>query len=432
MTLQSLVHVRTSAAGVVSRRGFLRGVAAGAAGLGVLGWKDAVTLHAAELRKQGLACILLFMRGGPSQFETFDPKPGATNGGPTKAIATAANGIQIAEGWENTAKVMNEIALVRSMTNREGEHQRATYQMHTGYVPLAGIKYPSLGALVASEIAPEDFDLPHFVSVGGRLGTIGSGFLGMRYAPFVVGNPQQMPGNVALPGGVSDKRFGRRLDLLKDLEEDFAAAGGKPRVEEHQTVYASAAQMVLSPRLKAFDLSQEKESVRERYGRSPFGQGCLLARRLVEAGVTFVEVESNGWDTHQDNFARVKTLAGTVDPGLGALVGDLKERGRLERTLVVWMGEFGRTPRINGNTGRDHYPRAFSVALAGAGVKGGQVIGASSAEGTDIKERPVTVADLFCTFCQALKIDPLKENIGTLNRPIKIVDGGAPVKELFA
>jgi uncharacterized protein (DUF1501 family) len=426
------MHVRTSGAGVVSRRGFLRRVAVGAtAGLGVLGWKEAVALHADELRKKGMACILLFMRGGPSQFETFDPKPNTEHGGPTKAISTAARGIQIAEGWAETAKVMNDVALVRSMTNKEGEHQRAAYQLHTGYAPLASIKHPSLGALVASEVAPKEFDLPHFVSVGNRLTTLGSGFLGMQYAPFIVQNASQMPTNVDLPGGVNDKRFGRRLDLLKDLEQDFADAGGAPRVEEHRAVYESAAQMVLSPRMKAFDVSQEKESVRDRYGRSPFGQGCLLARRLVETGVTFVEVESNGWDTHQDNFTRVKSLAEGVDPAFAALVGDLKERGMLNRTLVIWMGEFGRTPRVNPNTGRDHYPRAFNVALAGGGVKGGQVIGKTSDDGTDVKERPVTVADLFCTFCQALKINPRKENIGTLGRPMKIVDGGSPVKELF-
>jgi len=432
MTLQSLMHVQTSGAGVVSRRGFLRRLAVGAAaGLGVLGWKDAVALHAGELRKKGMACILLFMRGGPSQLETFDPKPGQEHGGPTRAIPTAVNGIQVAEGWAHTAETMKEIALVRSLTNREGEHQRAAYQLHTGYVPLASIKHPSLGSIVASEIAPQEFDLPHFVSVGNRLTTIGSGFLGMHYAPFIIPSPTQMPTNVELPGGVSDKRFTRRLDLLKDLEKDFAEAGGAPRVEEHRAVYESASQMVLSPRLKTFDVSQEKDAVRDRYGRTPFGQGCLLARRLVETGVTFVEVESNGWDTHQDNFTRVKSLADGVDPALAALVGDLKERGLLERTLVIWMGEFGRTPKINPNTGRDHYPRAFSVALAGGGIKGGQVVGRTSDDGSDVKERPVTVADLFCTFCHALKINPRKENIGTLGRPMKIVDGGAAVKELF-
>ncbi len=433
MTLQSLMHVQTSGAGVVSRRSFLRRVAAGGAtaGLGILGWKDAIALHAAELRKQGMACILLFMRGGPSQFETFDPKPGGKNGGPTKAIATAASGIEIAEHWPQTAKRMNDIALVRSMSNREGEHQRAAYQLHTGYVPLGSIKHPTLGSIVASEIAPPEFDLPHFVGIGNRVTALGSGFLGTKYA--AVHRPECLAD--ARQRGAARRHQRSALQPPSRLAEGpgkgLRRRRRRPRVDEHQTVYASAAQMVLSPRMKAFDVSQEKDAVRDRYGRSSFGQGCLLARRLVETGVTFVEVESNGWDTHQDNFKRVKSLADGVDPALAALVGDLKERGMLERTLVIWMGEFGRTPKINPNTGRDHFPRAFNVALAGGGIKGGRVIGRTSDEGTEVKERPVSVADLFCTFCQALKINPRKENIGSLGRPIKLVDGGAAVKELF-
>jgi hypothetical protein len=427
----TLMQLRTGPEGVLSRRRFLHRLGAGAATLGVLGWKEAVTLNAAQLRKQGLSCILMFMRGGPSQFETFDPKPGHANGGPTKAIETAAPGIRIAEHWPEVAKVMKEITLIRSLNNREGEHQRATYQLHTGYIPAGGVRHPSLGAIVAHEIGPKEFDLPHFVSVGGgRFGGIGAGFLGARYAPFVVGSPNSMPNNVALP--VEADRYNRRLELLKDLEADFAAAGARARVEQHQALTQSAAQLVLSPELKAFDLNQEKSETRDRYGRTVFGQGCLLARRLVEAGVTFVEVDSNGWDTHQDNFNRSKQLAGQVDPGFAALVADLKERGLLERTLVIWMGEFGRTPRINGNTGRDHYPRAFNVAVAGAGIRGGQVIGATSDAGTDIARRPVSVADLFCSFCQALKINPRKENIANFGRPMKIVEGGEVVKELFA
>ncbi|HMF12203.1 MAG TPA: DUF1501 domain-containing protein [Gemmataceae bacterium] len=432
MTLQSLLHLQTNRDGVIHRRAFLRRVGAGTAAVGAFGWMDAVALSADEMRKNEMACILLFMRGGPSQLETFDPKPGTNNGGPTKAISTAANGIQIAENWKNVASAMKDIALVRSMTNREGEHQRATYQLHTGYVPMGSVKFPSFGSIVASEIGPKEFDLPHFVSIGNRATTIGSGFLGMQYAPFVVGNPNQMPTNVALPRGVTDKRLARRLGLLDDLEKDFSEAGGERQVQEHRTLLGSAAQLVTSPRLEAFDLAKENQAVRDKYGRTNFGQGCLLARRLIEQGVTFVEVESNGWDTHQDNFNRTKTLTETVDPAFAALVNDLKERGRLQKTLVIWMGEFGRTPRINPNTGRDHFPRAFNVALAGGGVKGGQVIGATSADGMDVKERPVKVADLFCTFCQALKINPRKENVSSLGRPIKIVDGGQMVKELFA
>src|SRR5262245_6325824 len=429
MTTQALMHVQTGRDGVLTRRTFLRNLTLGATAAGVVGFKDAMTVHAEELRKRGLSCILMFMRGGPSQFETFDPKPGHANGGPTKAIDTTASGIQVAEHWPKVAEAMKHIALVRSMTNREGEHQRATYQVQTGYLPAGGIKHPTLGSLVAKELGPKDFDLPHFVSIGGRFGGIGSSFLGMRFSPFSVGDPNRPPSNVALPSG--KERFGKRVELLRDLEEEFAREGGARLVNDHRTVYAGAAQMVMSPRMKAFNLSEEKDALRTRYGRNTFGQGCLLARRLVERGVTFIEIASNGWDTHQDNFNRVKTLAGGVDPGFGTLVLDLKERGPLEKTLVVWMGEFGRTPRVNGNTGRDHYPRCFSVALAGCGIKGGMVLGASTADGSSPKERPVGVADLFCTFCHALKINPRKENLTPESRPLKIVDGGKTVSELF-
>jgi len=423
--------VKVNRDGVLSRRSFLGGVAAGAAGLYGLSFMDTMRAQAAELKKQGLSCILLFMRGGPSQFETFDPKPGAATGGPTKAIDTAVSGIQIAEGWPKIAAQMKDIALIRSMTSKEGNHQRAVYNLHTGYPPSGSIKYPSLGSIVASEIADPSFDLPHFVQVNGRE-IIGSGFLGMTFAPFVVQNPNQMPNNVLLPQSVTDKRMERRLGLLDKLEKDFADAGGKALVEDHRALLETASQMVKSPRLKAFDLSQESDSIRDRYGRNNFGQGCLLARRLVETGVTFVEVNSDGWDTHQENFDRVKTLSGGVDPGFATLVADLKERGMLDRTLVIWMGEFGRTPNINGRTGRDHYPRAFNVALAGAGIKGGQVIGSTDKEGRGVAGRPVTVHDLFCSFCHALKINPKKENQSGVGRPIKIVDGGESVKELFA
>jgi uncharacterized protein (DUF1501 family) len=430
------MHVRTGGAGVLSRRTFLRGVAAGAA-LGALGWKEAVAARAEELRKRGLACVLLFMNGGPSQFETFDPKPGTETGGPTKDVATAAPGVRIAEGWKNVAGVMKDVALIRSMTNKEGAHPRAQYQLHTGYLPSGNVKYPSLGSVVANEIGKDRGDLPAFVSIGGggplsTANSVGPGFLGMGVAPFVVANPQRMPGNATLPGGVSAARFGRRLGVLEELEEEFAAAGGGARVEDHKALYQGAARLVTTPKLKAFDVTQEKDAVRQRYGKTPFGQGCLLARRLVEEGVTFVEVESGGWDTHQDNFERTARLRDVVDPAFAALVGDLKDRGLLGRTLVIWMGEFGRTPRVNPRTGRDHFPRAFSVALAGCGVRGGQVIGRTSATGADVADRPVTVPDLFCSFYRALKINPRKENMSSVGRPVKLVDGGQPVRELFA
>ena len=429
----NIVQVGMSGDGVVSRRGFLRTLGLGAAGLAGLGampvsFTDLMVLQADELRKRQMACILLWMAGGPSQLETFDPKPGTEHGGPTKAIDTSVPGIAIAQGWEQTAKVMKEVALVRSMTNKEGNHQRASYQLHTGYVPTATLKHPHLGCSIAAELGDTKFDLPHIVSIGGA--TIGAGFLGAALEPFVVQNAERPPDNTQLR--VATDRFKRRLGLLNHLETaGFAQAGGADQVRDHRALYTQTARMVLSPQMKAFRLDEESPATREAYGRNPFGQGCLLARRLVQAGVTFVEVRSNGWDTHQNNNERVGTLAQHVDPAFATLIRELKEHGMLGRTLVVWMGEFGRTPKINPNAGRDHYPKVFNVALAGGGVKGGQVIGTSSVDGSEVKDRPVSVPDLMASLCHALHVDAAKEVQTSIGRPIKVVDGGKVVGELF-
>ncbi len=421
---QTWVQVRVNQEGAFSRRGFLGGMAALAGGLS---WFDCLTLHADELRKARKSCILLWMAGGPSQFETFDPKPGAETQGSTRAIATAAPGIAIAEHWTKTASVTPELAVVRSMTSKEGNHGRATYLLHTGYAPSGGIVHPGFGSLAASELGPADFDLPHFVSIQGQ--SAGASFLGVPYAPFVVTDPNRTPDNLAAP--VVGDRLQRRLGLLKELETPFAHSGAGEPVHDHQALYSQTAQMVLSPRVKAFDLTQEPQKVRDQYGRSGFGQGCLMARRLVEAGVTFVEVQSSGWDTHGTELPTLKKLIPPVDQGMAALLADLRLRGLLENTLVIWMGEFGRTPHVNLTAGRDHFPKAFNVSLAGCGVKGGQVIGATDKLGTEVAARPVTVPDLFCTFCKSLGINPHKENQSNVGRPLAIVEGGQAVPEVF-
>jgi hypothetical protein len=343
MTEKTIVKVAMSGQGVLSRRGFLRGVGLGAAGLAGASFTDLMALQADELRKRQMACILLWMAGGPSQMDTWDPKPENPNGGSIKAIDTAVPGIKVAEGWDQTAKVMKDVALVRSMTNKEGNHQRATYQLHTGYSPTGTVKHPAFGCAVANELGDPKFDMPHIVSIGGP--TIGSGMLGVSLEPFVVQNPEKPPENVMLPNGVGPHRFQRRLGLLYALEHSgFEMTGGADKVKDHTALYRQTAGMLLSPHMKAFNLEEEPPAVRSAYGQTPFGQGCLLARRLVQAGVTFVEVRSNGWDTHQQNHQRVSKLAGDVDPGFGSLVHDLKTRGMLDRTLVVWMGEFGMSP----------------------------------------------------------------------------------------
>jgi hypothetical protein len=322
---------------------------------------------------------------------------------------------------------MDEIALIRSMTNREGQHPRATYQLHTGYVPSGSVKHPNFASCVAKEIGDPELDLPSFVSVGP---TTGAGFLGVDYEPFVVNNPGQMPQNVGNP--VVEARYQRRLGLLDRLEEEFATRGAEVVVENHRQLYGKAADLVLSSQVEAFDFADEPSDLVSRYGDNQFGRGCLLARRLVQAGVTFVEIRSNGWDTHQDNFERIGTLASQVDPAMATLIADLKDQGLLDSTIVVWMGEFGRTPRVNPRTGRDHYPRVFNAALAGGGIRGGQVIGASTEDGSAVDDRPVTVPDLLSSICQSLEVDPTIENISPLGRPMKIVDGGEVVEELFS
>jgi uncharacterized protein (DUF1501 family) len=256
----------------------------------------------------------------------------------------------------------------------------------------------------------------------------GAGFLGVDYDPLVLQNPEARPENTqaAVPGA----RFARRLDLLDRLQSDFGGVEGADVVADHQKLVRKSADMIRSPRMAAFDLDQETAATRDAYGRSQFGAGCLLARRLVEAGVTFVEVVAGGWDTHQDNFARTNSLNGQIDKPMAQLITDLRQRGMLEKTLVIWMGEFGRTPRINPNAGRDHYPRAFNVALAGGGIKGGQVVGKTSAGGDQVTDRPVTVSDLFRTVYTTLGIDADHENMSRIGRPIKLVDGGEVIREL--
>jgi hypothetical protein len=423
MSLLPQLSLGVDSRGAITRRNFLL-TGAALAGAGMIHPLPAL---AAQLRKQGKACILLWMAGGPCQFETFDPKPGAETQGPTRAVASSVPGLQIAEHWGRMAPLMKEVALIRSMTGNEGNHGRASYLLHTSYAPTGGVTHPGLGSQVAHELGRPDFDLPLFVSIAGP--SVGSAFLGVNYAPFVISNPAQPPDN--LPAPVSAARVRRRLNLLGELESTQSGSALGPLVRDHQALYDQTARMVLGPRNHAFHLDQEPQVVRDLYGASPFGQGCLMARRLIESGVPFVEVQSSGWDTHGKELPALKKLIPPVDRGTAALLADLKTRGLLESTLVIWMGEFGRTPRVNLEAGRDHYPEAFNLFLAGAGVRGGRVIGATDRKGVSVVERPVTVPDLFCTFCRALGIDPRKEKDSDVGRPVKIVEKGRTVEEVF-
>jgi uncharacterized protein (DUF1501 family) len=426
----------------LSRRDWLKLAAAGVVGYSTSGWLKVLADDAAKNPQRKRSCILLWMSGGPSQLDTFDLKPGHANGGPFKPIDTSVPGIQISEHFPQLAKLAEHLAIVRSMNSKEGDHGRATYFLRTGYLPQGPVQYPPLGALVSNELGDDNSELPNFVSVAPfrvlNQNAFGSGFLGPRRAPLVVGEsglaPVQQPQNnadralkvqdLAPPAEVSKDQADARIALLQQVQSDFLAQHPDAPALSHQSAYERAVRLMKSAAAKAFDLEDEKAAVRDRYGRNLFGQGCLLARRLVERQVPFVEVTLNGWDTHGNNANQVRSLSQIVDPAWARLMTDLKERGLLETTLIVWMGEFGRTPKFGRPDGRDHWPNSFSAVLSGGGIKGGQVIGDTGPDGAAIKERPVTVPEFLATICEALGIDHQKQNVSNVGRPIRIVAPG--------
>ncbi len=425
---------------LLSRRDWLRLSTAGVVGCSTSGWLGALADDAARNPQRKRSCILLWMNGGPSQLDTFDLKPGYANGGPFKPIRTRVPGIQISEHFSRIAKLTDNMAVVLSLTSKEGDHGRATFFLRTGYVPQASVEYPALGALVSKELGDDHSELPNFVSIAPyryvNPKAYSAGFLGPRYAPLFVGErggftPQQQDDidqflkvkNLSPASGISSMQVDARVKMLEEVQSDFLAEHADASVLSRQNAYERAVRMMRSPAAKAFDLDTEKAAVRDAYGRNLFGQGCLLARRLVEQSVPFVEVTLDGWDTHTDNARIVRSLSETADAAWSALMTDLKERGLLETTLIVWMGEFGRTPK-HILDGRDHWPNSFSAVLAGGGIKGGQVIGDTGPDGMVIRDRPVKVPEFLATICEALGIDHQKQNISDNGRPIRIVAQG--------
>ncbi len=440
----------------LSRREWLRLSSAGVLGCSSSGWLERLAAAAAKTPERKRACILLWMNGGPAQTDTFDLKPGHANGGPFKEIATTVPDLRFSEHLPLLAKQAKHLALVRSMTSREGDHSRAAYFLRTGYRPEGAIQYPPLGALLSKELGGSEAALPGFVSIAPVLATSPAtftpGFLGPEYAPLLVGNQAAANGpradldkvfrvqDLKPSGEIKQGRVDARVELLKGFQEDFVARHSSVPALSHQATYDRAVRLMRTSAAKAFDLDEENAKLRDRYGRNLFGQGCLLARRLVERGVPFVEVTLNNapgapsaWDTHGQNFEQVKKLCEVLDPAWATLLEDLEQRGLLDTTLVVWMGEFGRTPRINRQQGRDHFPNAWSTVLCGGGIKGGTVHGKTSPDGMTIKDRPVSVPDFLATVAKALGIDPTMQNISNIGRPIRIVDAGArPIKEVLA
>jgi hypothetical protein len=399
----------------LSRRALLKGTLATAGGV-VMNWGGLTSMPALadEVRKQQKHCILLWMNGGASQFETFDMKPGRPTGGPFRPISTNVAGLQICELMPKMAQQMDKVAVIRSMRTSEVDHPGGIYLMHTGYRPSATVRFPEVGAIVAKYQGREGANLPNFVKVASN-GDAGAGFLGPKYQPFGIGHEGTLPPFSV--GNMEASREKRRHDLRSFVEEQFAEETRSEVGKMYREAYESARR--LQSGRDAFKIDAEWAKCRDLYGDSEFGKRCLLARRLVESGVAFVEIGQSSYDSHADNFSWHRGLVPPMEHAWAGLLTDLKQRGLLDKTLVVWTGEIGRTPQINNRAGRDHYVRCWSTALSGCGIKGGQAYGASDENGVEVKDNPVTEGDFFATIYKALSIDPQTENYAGL-RPVPL------------
>jgi hypothetical protein len=412
----------------LSRRAFLKGALVTTGGLVVPNWGGLVhTVSAAtEAQKKQKRCILLWMNGGASQIDTFDMKPGQTTGGPFRPIQTKATGIQVCEYLPKMAQQIDKLGIIRSMKTQSPDHPDGIYHMHTCYKMAERTPHPELGAMVARFLGNADADLPSFIRMGST-GNGGAGYLGPDYEPFHIGRDGRLPSFTAPYAAPEAEQ--RRAELFRFVESEFGKEHQAEPFKSHALGKEKAWRLLKTK--PVFDITAEWARSKERYGDTEFGRSCLMARRLVEAGVPFVEVGQENYDSHADNFVCHKANMQVLDPAWSSLLQDLEERGLLQDTLVVWMGEVGRTPYINNRAGRDHFIRAWTIVLAGAGIKGGQVYGASDERGIDVKDKPVSEGDLFATIYTALGIDPrVRHYHGT--RPVWATpEGSKPIKELL-
>jgi uncharacterized protein (DUF1501 family) len=421
----------------LTRRHFLEHTAARAA----LAWPamsfvTALRAQAADLKKRRKAAILLWMGGGPSTIDIWDLKPGAPTSGPFQPIGTSGSE-QICQHLPLVARQMHQLAIIRSMSTREADHNRGRYYLHTGYVPNPSIEHPGYGSVISHMLAEQtrqlSLEIPPFVAIGGS--SVGPGFLGMAHAPFVVnsdGRIRNLP-DANAKKGVDAARLNQRMQMLASLEKNFVKQERGQSAMDHANILEKTVALMTSKQMESFKVDRESEAVRDEYGATPFGRGCLMARRLVEQGVPFVEVDMGGWDTHANNF---RTLADTklpeLDKAMAALVADLERRGLLKDTAIIWMGEFGRTPRINASAGRDHWARSWSIVLGGAGMKGGIAVGRTNADGTDVDSKPYASEDVMATVCKSLGISLATTFTSRSGRPMKIANSGQVIEELFA
>ena len=423
----------------LTRRRFVTQAAKAFLGVSILPWAVPPRAEAAGLglnrplnhAPKARNVIYLYMSGGMTHIDTFDPKPGAETGGPTQAIKTNADGVQLAENLPLLANHADKIAVVRGLTSTKGAHQQGNYFMHTSYAQRATIRHPSMGAWMTRLDDRFNPTLPGAVVVSGGSQHPLSGFLPASHQPLAIGSPTAGLRNSRMHQVLTETDFKKRLSLSAKFDQAFRNKYKLKKVDAYSDMYADAVRLMKSGDLKAFDVNEEPESVRTAYGEEAFGQGVLLARRLVERHVRFVEVQLGGWDTHQTNFVRAPERAAILDQALSSLLDDLHKRGMLEETLVVVATEFGRTPNINVNDGRDHYPKAFSGMLAGGGIRGGQVWGKTDPEGREVVEQRVEIPDFNATIAYALGL-PLDEVVySPTRRPFTLADKGQPVTELL-
>lgn len=439
-----------------NRRDLLRATGMSLAGFSMSGWMSSFAQACRETGSPTRHCILLWMPGGPSQTDTFDMKPDHENGGEFKPIKTNVPGIHISEHLPTLAQHVDKMAIIRGLSTAEGDHDRGTYLMHTGQRPGGPISYPTIGSSISKSLGSDTAELPNFISISPYTAfsrpAFRPGFLGPKYAPLTVGvtNSEQAAEGESEGGGyasfgvadlenrsVSQTREDARLEIWNSLQSGFMERHNGAAIQAQNTVYQRAVKMMRGRASKAFDLSDEPAALRDAYGKGRFGQGCLMARRLIEHGVPFIELALTGegqaasWDTHGDNFNVVKSLSAELDRGWGTLMSDLQERGLLESTTILWMGEFGRTPVINEGGGRDHFPSAWTSVLAGGGIAGGQAYGETSADGQTVVDGMTDVGDLLATLCAAVGVDPDEQNMSGFGRPIRIAEG-LPIKAVLS
>ena len=415
-----------------SRRGFMAGVARRLLGVSFLplleGSAFGASGHSGASAKR---VIYLFMNGAMSQLDTFDPKPGTDSQGETKAIDTNVAGVQFGEHLPLLAKQMDKLAVVRSLSTETGAHGPGSYVMRTSYREIASTRHPSLGPWIQKMSGKGNPVLPGSVVIGAGSGHPGSGYLGAQYMPVPVGDARRGLQNTKPPKYLSEAQFDHRMELTRRFDRTFEKKFSTSEVHGYTELYDEAIRLMRSEELRVFDIGQESKEVRAAYGNHGFGRGCLLARRLAQRGVRFVEVALGGWDHHNDLFSSLPRQANQLDQGLSALLRDLKSQGMLDETLVVLATEFGRSPKVNQNGGRDHFPGGFSCLLAGGGVQGGAVYGATDKLGKAVEKDPVSVGEFNSTIAYAMGVSHEEEIYSPDGRPFTIGDGGEPLESLF-